>query len=368
MRLGACRRAALARAFLALSSGYWLDVFPRVRGELRSWRRLALDIPNAGLREAALASLDCKAGNVEGAAAFAVLAPRARRPQLIRLLVAYQAMHDYLDTISEQRVDDVLANGRQLHEALVVALDDHESHRDYYRFHADRDDGGYLMRYVEACQEGVGSLPGYPEMAHLARRAAWLSGEAQSRLHAGDGWDDGGLWARPFLSGPVWLDDWEVAAAACSTLTIYALLAFAAGTGRRRDAVLIEGAYFPWITGVSTLLDSLADEVADAAAGSYSHVGSYTDDAQASHRLGALIAEALDRAWQLPAGERHGLLLCGMLGYYLVGSATSAPTRLLRTRRELAATCVPLRRPIMFIFWLRGQMARLSRLPNVQTP
>ncbi len=351
---------ALARAFVSMAVSYWLEVFPSVRAELARWREHADAIPDDDLRHDAVASLITKSGNVEGAAAFAALAPRAHRPDLVRLLVAFQAMHDYLDTVSEAPADDQLANGRQLHSALQVALEPAAKHMDYYRQHRHREDGGYLRAYVEACQREVGTLPSYGVAADATRRAAYLSGEAQSRLHGEVAGDDTprARWAATLTTGDIWLTGWEVAAAACSTLTIYALLSAAAGPLTDADVRAIERAYFPWITGVSTLLDSLADHSDDLATGSYSHVARYESNQVATARLTDLIREAIDRSRSLPFAHGHTVLVSGMIGYYLsTPLPEDAPLR--DVAAQLVQTAMPFRVPVVAVFRLRALVARL---------
>ncbi len=83
-----------------------------VSREVKHWRTLASSIPDITLRHAALGALARKRGNIDGAALFWIL-PRRRSPQLLRLLVAYEVMADFLDTVSEDGADAGISNGRQ---------------------------------------------------------------------------------------------------------------------------------------------------------------------------------------------------------------------------------------------------------------
>ena len=74
--------------FASAARCYWFEVFPIVRRELRNWRVRAEAIPEPGPRRDALLALRTKSGNAEGLAAYAVLAPRAQRRQVIRAAVA----------------------------------------------------------------------------------------------------------------------------------------------------------------------------------------------------------------------------------------------------------------------------------------
>ncbi len=95
-------------------------------------------IPDAPIREDALSSIELKRENADGAALFWILPPR-RNLNLLRLLVAYQIIWDFLDSVSERGACEGTANGRQLHKALVEALDPASPISDYYRFHPWRE-------------------------------------------------------------------------------------------------------------------------------------------------------------------------------------------------------------------------------------
>ena len=69
---------------------------PRGRGMARPRR----GIPDAAIRQDALSALDRKRGQTDGAALFSIL-PRARDASLLRLLVAYQIIWDFLDSVHE---------------------------------------------------------------------------------------------------------------------------------------------------------------------------------------------------------------------------------------------------------------------------
>src|SRR5215217_1886411 len=145
---GARARELTALAFVM--ARFWLVVFPLARMQLRGWQRLAAAIPDPVLRAHALATLDSERLSAAGAALFAATAPRRRDPELVRALVAYQVICDYLDTLAEQPNPDPIRNGVRLHRALADAVADGPL-ADHYRDHAVRDDGDYLVALVAAC-------------------------------------------------------------------------------------------------------------------------------------------------------------------------------------------------------------------------
>jgi tetraprenyl-beta-curcumene synthase len=116
-----------------------------------------------------------------------VLVPRAYRARVVRALVAYQATYDYVDTLAEQPSADPIANGRQLHLALLTALDPQTEHPDYYEHHCKREDDGYIRNMIETCRDAFGALPSYASVAQPALRAAARIVAYQSLNHEGEG-------------------------------------------------------------------------------------------------------------------------------------------------------------------------------------
>jgi tetraprenyl-beta-curcumene synthase len=222
-------RAALAATFTLAGGRYWLSVYPHVRRELRRWRARAERIPDPALRRLALLTLSEERGNLRGAAAFAVLAPRGQRANVVRAVVAFQAIYDYADTLAEQPSADAARNGEQLHRALLGALDPRADHGDYYAFSRLSEDGGYLRDLVEACGAAWVGLPSHSVLGPAAMRAIERMVAFQGFNHGmEDRWAGLAAWAEtqtPPGSGLRW---WETGAGGASSLTIFALIAAAA--------------------------------------------------------------------------------------------------------------------------------------------
>jgi tetraprenyl-beta-curcumene synthase len=316
LKVGLLRTAAFTRA----ATRYWLAVFPVVVRERRRRRELALEIPNPVLRRLALQALECKRGNLEGSAAFELLAGRFSSRGLVRALIACQTMCDYLDLLSEQPASDPVANGYRLHEALIVALAPGEPHRDYYAHNSHREDGGYLRAIVDDIHQTLAELPARSLIEAPLHRAAERIASYQSLNHG----DRNGShepferWASTETvphSGMSW---WETGAGVGSTLLLFALMASAARPRLTPEEVLsIESAYFPWIGALHTLLDSLVDLEEDSATGGHQLISCYRSAEQAAERMSSIACEGLTRAEALPGGRRHWLLLIAMTGFYL---------------------------------------------------
>jgi tetraprenyl-beta-curcumene synthase len=347
--------------FAAAALRYWLAVYPRTQGELRRWRRRAARISDPLLRQAALDAL-AKRSNVEGAAAFAAAVRGRRRGAVVRALVAFQAIYDYVDVLAELPSPDPVANARSLHGALLVALDPDAEHLDYYAHHSRHQDRGYLAELVDDCREALRQLPSYSAVAMQMRSVGVRIVGFQS-LSLG-GRDALERWARSLVPAASGLRWWESAAAAGSSLGVNALIAIAADPALGGEQVTaIEGAYFPWIGALHSLLDSLIDEAEDAATGQLSLIGCYPSPEAAAMRMHLLATRGLAAAHELPHGRQHALLLAAMTCNYLSEPQASAPGALAVARSVRAAIGVRAA-PAMLVFKM-WRVARRSRGPGV---
>jgi tetraprenyl-beta-curcumene synthase len=353
--------------FTAAAARYWLSVYPHVLREARHWRGRAEAIPDAALRRLALSTQRQERGNLEGAAAFAVLAPRPQRARVVRAVVAFQAIYDYVDTLAEQPSADPAENGRQLHRALLSALDPDEGdpgtgHRDYYVHSLHKEDGGYLQGLIDACRTAFGALPSHASLTAPAQGAVQRIVAFQGLAHGGDGhedaWREFSDWADAQLPRGGGLRWWETAAGAASSLLVFALIAAAAESSRSDEEIAAtEQAYFPWIGALHLLLDSLIDQAEDVRDGRFSLVEHYASPEQLAERLQAISAEALRASEALPNGRQHGLILAAMASFYLTQPQASAPDGA-PARAEILATLGERTAPAMWLFRLRGRRGR----------
>ncbi len=319
-------RVALAATFVDAALRYWLTVFPRATRGVDHWQNRAAQIPDPVLRRLAVDSLR-ERSNIEGAAAFAAFAPRARRPAVVRALVAFQAAYNYADLLSEQPHEDAITNGRRLHQALLLALDPKAPLLDYYAYHPQRDDGGYFQEMVDACRVALGTLPSFSVIARSALIAAERIVTFQS-LNVGKTQGDHvalALWAREQTPSGSELHWWETAAAAGSSLGVHVLIAAAAEPELQpADVAALDHAYFPWIGALHSLLDNIVDRQEDVRTHQPSLIGYYASPAQAVARLHLLAVQAVGRARALPHGRRHLIILAAMAGNYLSNPQANA--------------------------------------------
>jgi tetraprenyl-beta-curcumene synthase len=318
--------------------------------ELAAWLQHAEAIPDAPTRADALDALFRKRDNVEGASLFSIL-PRHRDGRLLRLLVAYQVLWDFLDSVSERSASSGYANGRQLHRALAEALDPQAPVSDYYRYHPWKDDGGYLLALVETCRGVCRELPSYQavrrSMLHGVERCSiqYLNHEPDPRQR------DEALreWSEREAADEHELEWFETAAAAGAFLP-HVLLALAAEPlCDQHDLAAVQAVYFPWVALAITMLDSYVDRAYDAVNGSHSYLTHYANEAVALERLTAILRRIATRAASLPNGRRHVVLTEGIVAMYLSIPTDVSASKSRARARTLARACSPLTKLLLVI-------------------
>ncbi len=340
---------------------YLTSVLPLVRRELAHWRERARAIPDPALAAHALEGLS-KRGNMEGAALFAVLAPRSRRRETVRALVAFQTAYNYLDTLGEQPSADPVANGRALHRALLVALDPAASHPDYYALHPQREDGGLLVALVDTCRMALATLPSHAAVAAGASAAAAriVTFQSLNLTERQGGHEALERWARQQVPDCSGLDWWQTAGAAGSSLAVHALIATAAQADvQRRDVEAIEAAYFPWICALHSLLDSLVDVAEDERAGQRNLLSYHASREQAAFAMRILVLRASDAVGSLADERQHRVILTAMAGHY-VSSPEACTPYAGAIAGSVAAAVGPLLPAALVLFKARRALARVA--------
>lgn len=331
---------------------------PAVAREIHAWRRRARTVADEPLRADALDSIASKRANADGAALFWTL-PRERNTTLLRLLVAYQTMWDYLDSTSERGATAGEANTRRLHLALGAAFEPAQPAPAYYQLHPWSDDGRYLDALVGTCQHACRALPGYESVALQARDAARRCG-VQALNHNPDRRARNRAlraWAARETSriDPYWF---ESIAAASASVTPHVLLAMAAEPPcDEREIPRVLAAYH-WVSLAIAMLDSYADRAEDAATGAHSYIGHYDDPDAALRRLHELIGQTMRRVRALPCGTQHAVIAGCMAAMYLSKeggvSRPNVNRRLARAGGSLTAVLLPILRLWRVAYSLRS--------------
>ncbi len=312
---------------------------PAVSHEVQCWRARASTIPDATLRSDALGSLVRKRASIEGASLFWTLSEERSTP-LLQLLVAYEVMADFLDSVNERGAYAGASNGLQLHRALHEALEPDAPLSDYYRHHPTSGDGGYLVALLEGCRERCSRLPSYGRVRPLVTRAAALTQVLGLNHELDFAVRDRALkdWASSGFEEPAELAWFELTAAASAWLTVLALLALAAERecGEHRVTETY-AAYLPWISLAGTMLDSYVDQAEDAANRDHSYVARYPSAEAGVERVCGLVRQATLQARALPDGRRHAVIVACMVAMYLSKDSARTPELRASTRRIAAA-------------------------------
>jgi tetraprenyl-beta-curcumene synthase len=290
-----------------------------VSREVDRWRERAGAIRDDRLRAEAVRGLDHRRGHIDGAALLWTL-PSRRAPALLRLLVAYEVMQDYLDGVSEHGARVGAEDATVLFSAVADALDPATPVRgDYYSELPWDDDGGYLVGLVATCRAELRGLPSFAAVRPLLVREAertgvlWLNhirapAKRDERLRR---------WTTEMLPDDTGMPWYELAAAASGWITTLVLLALAAEPGlSETDAREIYDAYFPYFALSLTLLDSWADQFVDAKAGDHSYIEHYGSREAAVRRICAVVDRTADDVLALRHGERHAVVLACMVALY----------------------------------------------------
>jgi tetraprenyl-beta-curcumene synthase len=327
------------RALIAGAGRELLWGLGAVAREERRWRTLAAAIPDRPIREDALSALRAKRGQTDGAALFSIL-PRARNRSLLALLVAYQIIWDFLDSVSERAAGAGQANGRQLHLALIDALDPARPISDYYRHNPWREDGGYLNALVNVCRESCTRLPSYERVRELVVEEACRAQVLAINHDPDPSRRDAMLeaWAARELPHEHEASWFELTGACSAGLSIFALLALASEpTCSESEIARTRRAYFPWAGSLAAMLDSYVDQTEDAASGDHSYIAHYPTPELATQNVCLMVRRCLADARSLENGEKHILIFTSMVAMYLSKDSARTPAMRASTKRILAA-------------------------------
>ena len=328
---------------------YEAAIVPHARREIRRWARIAAKIPDPTLRAHACDAIAVDASNAEAVAAFAAIAPPRLRRTTVELLVTYQLLVDYVDTVGERVCAHQFLRGLQIGMALAAAVATPAAPID---LHALGDDGGYLAGLVTACRTRLQQLPAAAALREHAHVAAVRCAHALAHTHTAaerDSVDDLRRWAteQPAPGGYAW---WEIAAGGNSSIAILALLGAAADPATTsRDADAIAATYWPHICVMSTMLDSLIDYERDATSGDFSFVSHYPDHDATRRGVIQAATRSLEATRTLSHRDIHAMIVCGVAGYYATGASRGslasqiAPSLIAALRPTVTPIAVALR-------------------------
>ncbi len=185
----------------------------------------------------------------------------------------------------------------------------------------------------------------------------------QSLNHGdGNGWHDSfERWARASGRAHTRLRWWETAAAAGSTLDLFALIAAAADPALDPGvARMLGAAYFPWVGALHSLLDSLADQVEDLATGRRGLIDYYGSPDETADRIATIAGEAMSQVNELPGGHGHALIVAAMTSFYLCDLSTSSSPHARLAAPAVLEAMGHFARPTMLILGARRTAGRIA--------
>ncbi|WP_455675763.1 tetraprenyl-beta-curcumene synthase family protein [Pradoshia sp.] len=296
------------------------DIFPIVHRELDYWEERANSIPNEELRIQAKASIAHKTFHCEGGSILALIAGE-KKNQVIRFIVAYQTISDYLDNLCDRSTSLDPDDFSLLHESMKHALDPQAKLKNYYELREDQNDGGYLADLVRTCQEVLQALPHYKEIQpflfelcgyycdlQIHKHVIW-----EERVHRLQAWFQTNRNRLP--EGMAW---YEFSACAGSTLGIFCLVSYAARSSFRGClAKDVRDAYFPYVQGLHIMLDYFIDQEEDRIGNDLNFCFYYESEKKMIDRLCFFLEQANLDVEKIPDSQFHQMVNKGLVGIYL---------------------------------------------------
>jgi len=295
------------------------EVFPLVDHYLEKWNELAEKIPDSLLRKQALASIREKKFHCQGGSVFALM-PGVERDIMVRFIVAFQTISDYLDNLCDRAGCTDERAFRQLHLAMTEALSLQGSISGYYQFYSNHNDGGYLQALVKECRFCLAHIPSFPLVLQKVVQLTSLYADLQCLKHLKiEEREDRMLkWAGAHLDQYPDISPWEFAAACGSTLAVFLLCAAAFNPQlKEEDTHRMQFAYFPYICGFHILLDYFIDQAEDRREGDLNFIFYYSNSEQVRERLTFFLIQALEHTRSLSFPVFHRTVVEGLAAMYL---------------------------------------------------
>lgn len=313
------------------------DVLPRVRDHLEQWRKKAEAIPNDELRKQALMSIDTKTFHCEGGSIYGLLAEN-KIDDVIRFIVAYQTISDYLDNLCDRSTSLDPTDFRQLHQAMLDSLTPGAKLKNYYAYRNDQNDGGYLHELVLTCQEMVAKLPAFENLYDLTIELAQYYCDLQVHKHVEVKQRVTRLekWFEQYKDKLPNMSWYEFSACSGSTLGIFCLVAYATNVSFSKEtAQLVKESYFPWVQGLHIMLDYFIDEEEDRKGGDLNFCFYYESEQELFMRLEHFAVEADKSIKKLPNRSFHFFINRGLIAIYLADEKVRKQKQVYRVAKKL---------------------------------
>lgn len=294
-------------------------VFPLVDCQIDRWIEECSNCQDEILKIQALESIDLKKFHAQGGSVYA-LYPGADLSGATAFIVSLQTISDYLDNLCDRAGVCSEDSFRQLHLALLDAVDYSRELSDYYLYYPYKKDGGYLRKLVEECRNQLLKLPSYQKIIEPMKKYVELYSELQTLKHLEKDIREQKLvnWANSHHKAYPEISCWEFAAATGSTLGMFMLYSAACDPSLTEEEVDgIDSAYFPWITGLHILLDYYIDYQEDMETGDLNFAYYYKNQKICEERISFFIEKAVQSCHNLRYPAFHRAIIKGMLAMYL---------------------------------------------------
>ncbi|GAA0332550.1 tetraprenyl-beta-curcumene synthase [Bacillus carboniphilus] len=304
---------------IALMKQVFKQVMPTVHQELSYWKKRAEEIPNEELRKQALASIAGKTFHCEGGAILSLLSG-AEAAKIIKFIVAYQTISDYLDNLCDRSTSLDPKDFEQLHLSMKHSVTVGAKLAPYYCYREERNDGGYLEELVVTCQSVLEQSKHYHLIKdHLIELCQYYC-DLQVHKHVTIEEREARLmkWFNQYKKQIPEMEWYEFSACSGSTLGIFCLVSYSF----RKDFneipfEPIKAGYFPYVQGLHILLDYFIDQEEDKLEGDLNFCSYYESNEQLVNRLIHFLKQADKYIEGLPHSDFHKLINRGLLGVYL---------------------------------------------------
>ncbi|MCT2535833.1 tetraprenyl-beta-curcumene synthase family protein [Aquibacillus koreensis] len=311
-------------------------VFPQVNKELAGWINRAEQIPNAELREQALASIRSKKFHCQGGGVYSILAGQ-RWKDAIRFIVAYQTISDYLDNLCDRSTSLDPNDFRLLHQSMEDALSPEKELINYYANREEQNDDGYLAALVQTCQDSLRTLDNYAWIKPYALQLEQLYSDLQVHKHVKEEERIPRLenWFNEYKEKWPSLSWYEFSASSGSTLGIFCLVSYTMGQTMTKElAKAIFDSYFPFMQGLHILLDYYIDQLEDSEEGDLNFCNYYDNTDHLKERLLYFINQTNFHVQDLPHKHFHEMIHNGLVGLYLA----DPKVKLLQSGKDITKT------------------------------
>ncbi|WP_216831556.1 tetraprenyl-beta-curcumene synthase family protein [Alkalihalobacterium elongatum] len=335
------------------------EVIPTVHTYLDEWKLKAQTIPDPELKKQALMSIETKTFHCEGGGIYGLLAGR-QYDKIIRFIVAYQTISDYLDNLCDRSTSLDPEDFRALHESMIHALTPGAEPVNYYRLRTEQDDGGYLRSLVLTCQQVLEDLPSFNKVQLAMNELCQYYCDLQVYKHVKKEDREPLLqeWFEQHKENVPEMSWYEFSACAGSTLGIFCMAAYATDESLAEATVKrVKDGYFPYVQGLHILLDYFIDQEEDRIGGDLNFCFYYESEEDLISRFRHFVKQAEVSINQLPNRNFHYLINKGLVAIYLADEKVQRQKKV----KETAKKFIRFGGMSTFFFYLNSWVYRRKR-------